>query len=167
MPLCGTVAPVTSVRAVVALAWISPLLGGCLLYTDEINEAPSLTIEASTVEPFRGMDTTVTAQVSDDRDRPEVLGITWVKSEAACPADPGAAPPPAGPGATPGRGLLQYVLKIESFGPVCLFARATDSEGASGPSRHRQFQGKNRAPRAAFEISPRPRADGSIPLYSR
>jgi hypothetical protein len=167
MPLCGTVAPVTSVRAVLALAFISSLVGGCLLYTDEINEAPSLTIETSTLEPFRGTETTVTAQASDDRDRPEALEITWVKSEGPCPADPGAAPPPSGPSSTPARGLLQFVLKIESFGPVCLFARATDSEGASGPWRHRQFQGKNRAPRAAFEVSPRPRADGSIPLYSR
>jgi hypothetical protein len=167
MPLCGTVASVISVRAVGALALLSSTIGGCLLYTDEINEAPSLTIQAPTFEPFRGADTTVTAQVSDDRDGLEALQVSWVKSEGPCPADPDAAPPAPDLAAMPGRGLLQFILKIQSFGPVCLFARATDTQGASGPWRHKQFQGKNRAPRAAFEITPRPRADGSIPLYSR
>jgi hypothetical protein len=78
MPPCGTVAAVTPVRAVVALAFLSSA-GGCLLYTDEINEAPSLTIEAPPLDPFRGTPSTVTALVSDDRDRPEALEVSWVK----------------------------------------------------------------------------------------
>jgi hypothetical protein len=157
-----TVAAVTQVRAALVLASLLLGLEGCLLFTAPINEAPTLTIDAPMQPPYRGTPLVVSARVHDDTDAPDRLTVQWVEAAQACPRDQ-AADPPEG---TPHAGL-QVTLVIKSFDPVCLFARAIDSEGAPSPWRHQQFMGMNRRPRALIDVSPAPGPTKRIPLFSR
>jgi hypothetical protein len=156
------VAAVSQVRASVVLASLLPGLGGCLLFTDAINEAPTVTIEAPTLEPFRGASLVIAARVHDDADAPERLAVKWVEVAGACPKDE-AAEPPLG---TAHDGL-QVTLVIKTADPVCLYARAVDSQGAPSPWRHKQFVAINRRPKAVIDVSPAPTTNNMIPLYSR
>jgi hypothetical protein len=162
MAPCGTVAAVNRFRAAAWMASLLPGLGGCLLYTNEINGEPSVSIEAPGTEFFRGVPIPVTARVRDDSDPAERVTVEWVETEGSCPREAAAAP------GTPARGGSgsQYQLTLRGLVPICLFARAVDSSGAQGAWRHREFTARNRPARAAFEISPAP-TGGSLPLYSR
>lgn len=153
----------TSLRAAASMASLLPLLGGCLLYSHEINGEPSLTIEAPMLLLPRGKAFTIKARVADEEDPPEALTVTWAEVESDCPREEHAPPPGASNLATG----LEYRLTITGFQPVCLFARVTDRSNASGPWKHKQFTGMNRAPTAVLEVNPAPDPDGTIPLYSR
>src|SRR5207248_9473644 len=90
---CVTVAGVVSHRAAGLMASLLPGLGGCLLYTNEINEAPTAAIEAPTLEPPRGMRTLISARVHDDKDPADRLAVRWVAVDGACPSRGEASPP--------------------------------------------------------------------------
>jgi hypothetical protein len=122
-----------SLRA--SLAFTAALgLSGCLLFTDPINKAPVVTIHQVTDPVVRGISAEFTAKVTDDRDNPPpqlvewgdfsaqqggchfITNATWVSPFSSEILDISAT----------------HKLTADSQLPICVCARATDHNGATG-----------------------------------
>jgi hypothetical protein len=152
-----------SLQAYLALA-VALGLSGCLLFTDPINKAPSVTI-ISPSKVTRGMPADFTAKVTDDKDGLANMTVQWCGFE---PGDKGcdgitsanwdkckSDSPPPGSGTS-------YEFKTDSLAAVCLCVRATDHNGASGLACH-LIEPENSTPEAdirdvsgASSAQPRP-----------
>jgi hypothetical protein len=126
-----------SIRAYLAFtAALGAALGlsGCLLFTDPINRAPTVTINDPTDPVVFGVPTAFTATPKDDKDNPSSLLLEWAELPppvAGCKsitlATWGSAnTSPQMDSAAP------YMLTADSVTPLCLCARTTDHNGATG-----------------------------------
>jgi len=109
-------------------------LSGCLLFTDPINKAPVVTIVQVTDPVFRGSPAEFTASVTDDKDSQASLSLEWAEFDSQLPNCKWV---------TPDTWALHYKsTNQDSFGPyeftadssakVCVCARTTDHNGATG-----------------------------------
>ena len=155
-----------AVRRATAITWLIALASaGCLLFTDDINEVPRVTAilvrgnpAVATPTLSRRIEHQLTAQASDDQDRPEALVLRWTKAPGKC-ADgktPGA--PQDGP---------EFSLSEETDGFVCVRVVAIDHQGARSDERGQDFQIQNGRPTAVLTrraaMSPR----GKVRLYAQ
>lgn len=108
-------------------------LSGCLLFTDPINKAPTVSINGPSGQVVRGKTVEFTANVSDDKDSPATLVIAW---SAFTSVNPGcdwitkaawAPPQPIEIGAS----SAPYHFTANKMGVVCVCVQATDRDGAS------------------------------------
>jgi len=122
-----------SLRA--SLAFTAALgLSGCLLFTDPINKAPTVTIYQPTDPVVRGIPAKFTARPDDDKDSQSSLQLEWAEFKAQ----------PQGCGwittatwdsrykATTLDSFETYTLTAESVDRICVCARTTDHNGATG-----------------------------------
>lgn len=109
-------------------------LSGCLLFTDPINKAPVVTIDPHTGQVTRGSPAYFTAGVTDDKDNPASLLLEWAEFLA----------PQLGCGtitlaswgsnytSTTLGAFEPYPFTPATLNKVCLCARTTDHNGATG-----------------------------------
>jgi hypothetical protein len=130
--ICGSV-PFVGRSPRASLAFLAALgLSGCLLFTDPINKAPTVTIDPHS-DPLRAIPTEFTATVLDDRDSPASLLLEWAEfglRNQGClwitTADWVSTGQPAQDSSA------SYEFTAKSLDPVCLCARTTDHNGAAG-----------------------------------
>ena len=119
-----------------ALGW-----SGCLLFTDPINKAPDVTITAPPASDPVVRDERVdyTATVTDDKDSQGSMLVDW--AEFTSPNQPSCLWVTAALWASKATTSLAvdvpYPFKAQSLDIVCLCARATDHNGASGQACRR------------------------------
>ncbi len=127
-----------SIRAYLAFtAALGAALGlsGCLLFTDPINKAPTVTINDHSDPVAIGIPTAFTAKVTDDKDNPSSLLLDW--AELTAPVA-GCKSITLATWGSPNKTLSQmdsaapYMLTAASVTPLCLCARTTDHNGATG-----------------------------------
>jgi hypothetical protein len=109
------------------LAGISLLISastGCLLYTNSINVAPTVSI-ISPGQVARNVPVTFRAQASDDQSTP--LGYAWGAARGGCPAS--GEPPATAPFASDT--APAFTVTFAESGSYCLFVTVTDDFGAS------------------------------------
>jgi hypothetical protein len=123
-----------SLRA--SCAFIAALgLSGCLLFTDPINKAPTVTIYQVTDSVVRGIPAEFTATPDDDKDSRSSLELEWAefnspdlaKCDWITPATWGSRYK-----STKLDSFETYTLTAESPGRICVCARTTDHNGAQG-----------------------------------
>ena len=109
-------------------------LSGCLLFTDPINKAPDVKIDKHSDPVVRGIPTKFTATVTDDKDNPAFLFLDWAEFNSqyqGCPEITAAAWVSANKSETLASSA-PYIFTAQSLNVVCLCARATDHNGATG-----------------------------------
>jgi hypothetical protein len=160
----GTVALVALARATAAALLLVFPCGGCLLFTDEINEAPQVTAILPEMIPlFRpaipGPVAELTAIVKDDRDPPDTLIREWTLSPGDCRM-----------AAAPG-GVSRdhkYQLKLLPQRVQCVRVVAIDSRGARSQEYFRELNVANRDPMPSLERrAPTWQDNGKVKLHSR
>lgn len=109
-------------------------LSGCLLFTDPINKAPVVRMNPHTGPVTRGIPAYYTATVTDDKDNPASFLLEWAEFPApqlGCGtitlANWGSNYPSTTLGA-----FEPYPFTPANLNKVCLCARATDHNGATG-----------------------------------
>jgi hypothetical protein len=151
-------------RATAVTLLICLASAGCLLFTDDINEAPRVTAillmgnpPVATPTLSRRIEHRLTAHTSDDQDRPESLALHWSKARGRCSE-----------GGMPGAAKVghEYLLSEDADGSVCVRVVAIDHQGARSDERTQDFDIKNGAPTAVLTrraaMSPR----GKVRLYA-
>jgi hypothetical protein len=108
-------------------------LSGCLLFTDPINKAPTVSINGPSGQVVRGKTVEFTANVSDDKDSPSTLVIEWSEFTSVNPGcdwitKAAWAPPQS---IELGASSAPYHFTANKMGVVCVCVRATDHDGAS------------------------------------
>jgi hypothetical protein len=127
-----------SIRAYLAFtAALGAALGlsGCLLFTDPINKAPTVTINDHSDPVDFGIPTAFTAKVTDDEDTPSSLLLEWAEFPlpvAGCKSITPAAWSLAKKTSFLMDSAAPYMLTADSVTPLCLCARTTDHNGATG-----------------------------------
>jgi hypothetical protein len=108
-------------------------LSGCLLFTDPINKAPVVTIHQVTSPVVFGIPAEFTVTVTDDRDNPPPLLAEWKEFDYPTAGCESITNPTWDPlQSKPQDRSASYLLTADSLAPVCLCARATDHDGATG-----------------------------------
>ena len=143
---------------------------GCLLYTDPINAAPSVTITPGpdpTPQFVRSLDAQFTAIASDADQSTDPLTFDWYQYQ-----DKTCENLPPGPPTDPNRGPV-WTIPLTTLGPGCVAVVVTDKHGATA-SATRKYDVVNQAPVANIEIQPAagmlkpvPGQPYPIPLYSK
>jgi hypothetical protein len=109
-------------------------MSGCLLFTDPINKAPTVTMDPHTGPVTRGSPAYYTAGVTDDKDNPASLLLEW--SEFLAPQLGCGTITLANWGSNYTSTTLgafePYPFKPANLAKVCLCARTTDHNGATG-----------------------------------
>jgi hypothetical protein len=111
-------------------------LSGCLLFTDPINKAPVVTIHQVTNSVVRGSPAEFTATVADE-DKPQSWQLDWAVFNFK---NSGCAGITAADWASPTVNIetkdstASYLFPAQTLETVCLCARATDHNGATGQS---------------------------------
>jgi len=129
-------------------------LSGCLLFTDPINKAPVVKIVQVTDEVVRDIPAKFTATVSDDNDSPASLLLEWAEFKSS--------QLPYCSWITPATRDSQYKsTTLDSFEPytfttdspdrVCVCARTTDHNGATGLGCSKAIIPVNPTPVATIE----------------
>jgi hypothetical protein len=109
-------------------------LSGCLLFTDPINKAPVVTINPPSAPVMPGIPADFTATVTDDKDRPTSLLVDWAVFDSKLGGCNWITPSDWPPNPTELDSTAPYAFTMQSSAAVCLCARATDHNGASGQS---------------------------------
>ncbi|HEX7501020.1 MAG TPA: hypothetical protein VF524_12055 [Polyangia bacterium] len=109
-------------------------LSGCLLFTDPINKAPTVTINDPTDPVVFGIPTAFTAKVTDDKDNPSSLLLDWAEFTplAGCKSITPATWVSPNRMSSQNDSTAPYILPADSVTPLCLCARTTDHNGATG-----------------------------------
>jgi hypothetical protein len=110
-------------------------LSGCLLFTDPINEAPTVTIDPHSDPVILGVPAEFTATVTDDKDNPAFLLLEWAEFTiqlGGCNFVTQATWGSANRTSSQMDSAAPYQLTADSVTPLCLCARTTDHNGAMG-----------------------------------
>ncbi|MES1172421.1 MAG: hypothetical protein ABUL77_04215 [Bacteroidota bacterium] len=141
----------TSGTAILTAAVILAGSGGCL-YTDPINRPPTITIVQLMTEIFRGEDAVFQADASDPEG--DLSTVEWVRDDArACPRGPrDHLDRKNWPVGVRHAGRIFEVAGQDTEAPFCLWAFATDAEGAVTAAEPLQVNPKSHAPVAKIEV---------------
>ena len=126
-------------------------LSGCLLFTDPINKAPTVTVYQSTDPVVRGNPAAFTAKVDDDKDNPSSFLLEWAEFNSPELAYCTWINPTTWDlryKSTPLDSFETYTLKAQSVGRICVCARTTDHNGATGIGCSKAIVPVNAAPAA-------------------
>jgi len=114
-------------------------LAGCLLFSDPVNRAPTVTVSAPDLPVYRKKDVKFTAAVKDDRDNPSSLELRWdVLDPKWDELDPKVASCPSLGPADWRKGLpttppdRPFVYAFDTLETKCVCAEVTDGKGAKG-----------------------------------
>jgi hypothetical protein len=114
-------------------------LSGCLLFTDPINRAPSVTIVAPSGSVYRGQPAGFWVTVSDDHDSLSTLQIRWAELPSQsqdCNWVTGSNWTNLAPDSTPSSADAPYEFVAKNLSPICLCAQAADRDHASTVACH-------------------------------
>jgi hypothetical protein len=141
------------------MAGLLAACGGCVLFTDDINEPPRvLDIEPAGGRVFRGPQQ-FTARVADDQDDPSAITLEWASMAGDCPpADTALAGVDSMTGPT-------YQLTLRAMGKVCVRVVAIDHNGARA-ALQKAFAVGNREPEAKLIRTARAWPSGKVRLYA-
>lgn len=147
-------------RATVAASVLTSICGGCLLFTDEINEAPRVTGLSHKGGKLLRADAPkiLKADVTDDRDPFERLVLTWRLSPTRCAER--RLPPAAGWDG------FEYRLELPQQREFCVSVVAKDTWGAASVEHAVDFTMDNRAPKAKLEQRAPAWKNGRVKLYA-
>jgi hypothetical protein len=132
---------------------------GCLLYTDRINHAPTVTLRV----PARidvGQEVSYTADAADPDQDARTLVFEWWLNEGPCGQ---AGPARSGDHIDGGRGVASATVKRQKPDPFCLSVFVTDDAQAEA-SDSKPGQAANQPPTAAITVVS-PKGAGPYPLY--
>ena len=118
---------------------------GCLLYTDPVNVAPTVSITVPQTI-LRGKSITFGANAHDDEDSIYQLTYDWGVASGVCPA--GNALPTAS--LFPPGNQITYTVMPESDGDFCAYVRVTDRHKANGTATA-NFAVGDRPPNASIQ----------------
>jgi hypothetical protein len=154
------VAGVSATRFVALFALLAPTGAGCLLYTDPVNEPPSVKIRPPPGEPTRSSTTVLTADLQDDEDSVERLGngLEWTLTPGKCAQ-------PTGPPSKVTMGP-RFDMMAKDLGPVCVRVVATDRRGARKEAEL-DLTISNHPPTAALRALAPQSSSGKVRLYAR
>jgi hypothetical protein len=139
--ICDSVRLVGRWHQLVLLVAAALGLAGCLLLSDPVNKAPTVTVSYQGMPIYRGQNVEFTATVKDDRDAPSLLELRW---DVLSPKD---GDPKTGSGGTcltigaadwrkgivPSRLDQPFSHKFDDvLATKCVCAEVTDSKGAKG-----------------------------------
>jgi hypothetical protein len=117
-----------SLALAAALAW-----SGCLLFSDPINKAPTVTVTTNDDPIYRNQTATFFATVADDQDPSTALKLRWCEFDAdgqgSCNSVP-TAWPAACLDLRPSSAT--YTFKPQTVATTCVCAQVVDSKGATG-----------------------------------
>jgi hypothetical protein len=109
-------------------------LAGCLLFSDPINKAPTVTVSTSDSPIYRNQPATFVATVADDKDPSSVLRLRWDRFDAqgeSCQWITHASWRSAA--ALPyGMSDVRYTFTPSTLKAACVCAEVIDSNGATG-----------------------------------
>jgi hypothetical protein len=140
----------TTPTLMLTLAMACLALQGCILFTQSVNEAPDITINAPNGSVNRGEPIPITANVSDpDGDVPRV---EWWTTKDGCPTNPDARQRPASTVLSqPGMAMFTFTPSPGDPETMCVWALATDSQGATALDTQ-EVSSQNRPPVAAIQV---------------
>jgi len=154
----------TGLRCALPLIF-APTLAGCLVYSDSINQAPTIELAVDSTTTTVNTPVVFTATPADANDAEAALQVEFFKGAGPCPPD-SAAVPGQGFENLGGRALqlassLQKVVLHPTLGPFCVQARVRDPQGAMATAQQ-QVQVENQAPEVVFEASDDTAAEESV-----
>jgi hypothetical protein len=123
-------------------------LAGCLLFSDPINKAPTVTVLGGESLIYRNQPATFTARVADDKDPPFALGLRWNKFDAqgeSCQWITHASWPSTLPW---GPTDVSFTFTPSTVKVACVCAEVIDSNGATGQACSPPITPINPAPTA-------------------
>ena len=103
---------------------------GCLLFSDPVNKAPTVSITPNGTVISRGQPVDFFATVSDDHDPPSAIQLRWheFQADSCVSITPASWPSDIDPLHVD----QPYTLKAKTVAPICLCVQATDTHGARG-----------------------------------
>lgn len=110
-------------------------LAGCLLLSDPVNKAPTVTVSTPSSPIYRNKAVEFTATVNDDHDAPAVLELRWDVFDPKDPDDKSCLSVGAADwrkGIAVARFDEPFVHVFDALAPKCVCAEVTDSKGAKG-----------------------------------
>jgi hypothetical protein len=134
---------------------------GCLLYTNHINHAPTVTVSGDTNVVF-GTHPTFHAKAMDPDQSADTLTYEWHRQIGACPK-----PSPTADVGTGLMGGMDWVQDADLMADYCIWVVVSDAEGAATPSLGLTVTVTHRDPDAILEVvKPTATADDHYPLFT-